>query len=379
MRILLWGTYDTGKPRSRILIQGMRESGIEVSEIHAHVWSGVEDKSQVQGMHRRFRLAAKIVLAYPRLLWRLARAPKPDLVLVGYPGVLDVLLAAPILRLRRIPLVWDVFISLFDTVVEDRALVRKGSFAARFLYRIERRALLCTRLNFLDTATHARRIENLFGLSPRSVGHVWVGAEVERFRSESHMQASLHRDARMHVLFYGQFIPLHGISTIIEAARLLKDAPISWIIVGRGQEAARIRANLDASPLPSVKWVEWVPYDQLSGWISRADLCLGIFGASAKASSVIPNKVFQVLAAGCPIVTRASPAIKEIVADNPPSVYLVPPEDPHALAHAVTSHLAAWQAKQIPPAHHLEIAKRVAPAAIGKMFRNMIEQRITRP
>ena len=49
MHIVFWGTYDTGKPRVRILLQGLRENGVEVSECQANIWENVEDKSQLSG------------------------------------------------------------------------------------------------------------------------------------------------------------------------------------------------------------------------------------------------------------------------------------------------------------------------------------------
>ena len=82
-----------------------------------------------------------------------------------------------------------------------------------------------------------------------------------------------------------------------------------------------------AATAAKLRWVDWVDYADLVSWISRADLCLGIFGTSEKAASVIPNKVYQVVAAGRPVVTRDSPAIRELLEHAPPCVYLIPPGD----------------------------------------------------
>ena len=44
--------------------------------------------------------------------------PQHDVVVVGYLGQLDVLLIRPFTWLRDVPLVWDTFLSLYDTVVD---------------------------------------------------------------------------------------------------------------------------------------------------------------------------------------------------------------------------------------------------------------------
>jgi len=371
MRVLLWGTYDTGKPRTRILRDGMREVGIDVQEIHIDVWKGVEDKSQLKGSRSRLLLLLRWAFAYPRLLWRLARAPKADLLLIGYPGVVDACLASLVGHLRGIPVAWDVFISLYDTVVEDRKMLRPDGLAARCLHGLERRALRCVDLAFMDTSAHARRIEALFDLPAHSCGTVWVGTETAHFGPATMPPPS--DDAPMKVLFYGQFIPLHGIPTIIEAARLLDDAAIEWTLIGRGQEAEKIRTMLASVPLPKVRWVEWVDYEKLRDWIVQADLCLGIFGASQKAASVIPNKVFQIVAAGRPLVTRDSSAIRELLLPAPGCVYLVPDADPHALAHAIREHFDAGNWKHGLRCHAATL-DAIGPKAVGAQFLHLVRQ-----
>src|SRR4029453_14248254 len=84
----------------------------------------------------------------------------------------------------------------------------------------------------------------------------------------------------------------------------------------------------------NVEHVPWVEYEQLPDELRRASCALGIFGTSAKAARVIPNKVFQALACGTPVVTADTPAARELLRDGV-SALLVPPGDPQALASAV--------------------------------------------
>lgn len=362
MKIVLWGTYDAGKPRIRILRDGLRALDVEVIEIHKDIWEDVGDKSAMRGVRAWLGRGLRLFGAYPLLIWRYLRAPAHDLVLVSYPGQLDVLVLRPFAWMRRKRIAFDWFISAFDTVVEDRRLLGRRNPLAWMLLMGEWLASRASDIAFMDTAAHARRMEVLFRLPANSVGRVWVGAESAFF----HASLRERSDDCLQVLFYGQFIPLHGIGTIVEAARLLREAPVRWTLVGRGQEASRIRAMLAECPLPALRWVEWVPYGQLGEWMKRADVCLGIFGTSDKAASVIPNKVFQIVASGRPLVTRDSPAIRELLADNPPCVHLVDGGDPRALAGAIHDCMKFMQTPPSPC--HRALRAQIDSVAIGKQF-----------
>jgi len=374
MRVLIWGTYDTGKPRIRILREGLRANGVDVRELHAHVWEGIDDKSQVRGLGAKLRIMLRWLLAYPALVWRFARADKPDLLLISYPGILDAFVISLFAWIRGIPVAWDIFLSIYDTVCEDRRLVEPRSTPAMVLRYVESTALRCANVLFMDTQAHARRVERLFGLEDGCCDAVWVGVETQHFSRYALQKHELRRSG-MRVLFYGQFIPLHGVNTIIEAARLLRDHPIQWHLVGRGQEAERIREMLVDDPLPNVHWTDWVDYANLNRQIADADLCLGIFGTSDKAASVIPNKVFQIVAAGRPLITRDSQAIRELLAPSAPCAYLVAPGDSRALADAVLAHFQAAVENSTSGGYHDQLAGRIDAAAVGRQFLEMIQRR----
>ena len=78
-----------------------------------------------------------------------------------------------------------------------------------------------------------------------------------------------------------------------------------------------------------------MPYASLGVEVGRAAICLGIFGDSAKAARVVPNKVWQAMAAGRPVVTADTPAVREVLEDGR-SALLVPAGDPDGLAAALT-------------------------------------------
>ncbi len=317
LNIMAWGTYDTGKPRVRILLRGLRENQVALTECHAHLWQAVEDKTQLKGVFAKLWLCLRWLASYPALIYQFWRAVKPQAVLLPYFAYLDILVLWPFAKLRRTPLILDAFIPLYDTLVHDRKMLSPRNPLAWLAWGWEWLALHAADMVIFDTRAHQDYFSKTFGLNPHKCGVVYVGVEPEFFQPQS---ANVRKDTtRTTVLFYGQFIPLHGIETIIEAAQLCNDDTIDWVLIGTGQEANKIQKMLEEKPVQNLQWIKWVNYEELNSWIQQADICLGIFGKSEKANRVIPNKVFQILASGKPLVTRDSDAMREmaLAAANP--------------------------------------------------------------
>jgi glycosyltransferase involved in cell wall biosynthesis len=352
-----------GKPRCRILLRGLKAAGAEVLECHKAVWQDVDDKSRITSTAARISSLVRWIAAYPGLVIRYLGMPAHDLVFIGYLGILDVVVLWPWARLRRVPIVWDVFISTYDTVVEDRGMASPSSAAARALFAIERLACRLANLVFVENAEHARCLREWFQLPEAKVRSLFTGSEPEVFPPRRKGTAAESGPAT--VVFFGMLIPLHGIQTFLDAAALTRGEPIQWTILGRGQQQDLVKSVVDAGLCPNLAWVHWVPYPELYKWIHRADVCVGILGRSEKASRVIPNKVFQVVSCGVPLITRDSPAVRELLNPEMEGVMLIPAADPEALASAVREMLkdrARWRNGPL----HRAVSERITPEWIGR-------------
>lgn len=312
MRVLYFGTYQRDYPRNAQVITCLRRAGVEVVERHEAVW---------EGRRERWRAGAADAARLARAEVRLMRRPRDrfDTVIVGYPGHFD--LPAARRAARGAPVVFNPLVSLSDTFVADRGRFRAGSLAAHALETVDRHALRSADLVVCDTQAQATYFVELAGLDPDRVAVCLVGVE-ERVFSAGWTPAD-----PFTCLFVGKLIPLHGLETILEAARLAPE--IAFRIVGSGQDE-----QLLAGRPANVEHVPWVEYEHLPAELHRAGCALGIFGASAKAGRVIPNKAYQALACGTPLVTADTPATRELLVDGE-SAILVPPGDGRALAEAV--------------------------------------------
>ncbi|TIX51834.1 glycosyltransferase [Alteraurantiacibacter aquimixticola] len=371
MRVMLWGTYDTGKPRTRLMREALRRIDLQLTEIHTSVWQGVEDKSGLSGSGRLLGFALRWLLAYPGLVWRFLRAERTDVVVVGYLGLFDVLVIAPFARMRGIPVVWDAFLSLYDTYARDRGMAAERSLQARLLRRAEAAAARWADLVVLDTAAHADMFAELHNLPAKAMGNAFVGAEDSAFAALPAREQD-GGQGLVKVLFYGQFIPLHGIDTIIEAALGERGRAFHWTIIGKGQEAPRIDALLATADAAHIERIAWVDYPALRQAMAEADIALGIFGTSEKAARVIPNKAFQALATGLPLVTRDSPAMRELAEGEARGLYLVPPADPDALLDALEAFAA--ERDSLPQSLHQDLKARFALPALTAQWRDLLER-----
>ena len=246
----------------------------------------------------------------------------------------DVAAARRYARRRGIPLIFDPLISAWDKQVYERQKFGEQSPQARRLLGWESRLFQgCDRV-IADTAEHADFFRQRFGVAQDALAVVPVGAEEDLF-----MPTPVPDAAIPEVLFVGSFIALQGPETIVEAARRYRGPHARFTLLGDGPlKQTCVEA---ASGLQNVHFESWLDYCKLPARIARAQLLLGVFGSSQKAGRVIPNKAYQALAAGRPLVTREGSAWQGIPAGQESGVWRVAPGDPQALADAIGTILSA--------------------------------------
>jgi glycosyltransferase involved in cell wall biosynthesis len=278
------------------------------------------------------RLAAGVAAAHLRLLAQHHRGLQVDAVIVGYPGHFMVPFGRLLASLRRARFVFDPLVSLWDTFAGDRGLVREGSAKATAIRAVDTVAFRLPDLVLADTQSHAAYFQSAFRLAPRRLLVSPVGAlpEVEADGAARRLSP----DEPVTVFQYGKWSPLHGTDTVIAAAELLRAEPFRFVLAGEGQVSADLRSAIAERGLTNVEWLGSLSADELRARSLAADVCLGVFGRSPKAGRVVPNKVFDALACGRPVVTADTPGAREWLS-HAETALLTPAGDAGALAGAL--------------------------------------------
>ncbi|HHX43911.1 MAG TPA: glycosyltransferase family 4 protein [Chloroflexi bacterium] len=333
MRVCYFGTYDADYVRNVVAQTALRSQGVDVVACHATVWNSTDEKvADARKGPLNPRLWLRLLRAYGRLVRQHRAIGRYDAMIVGYPGHLDLFLARVLTWLRRAPLVFDAYVSLYDTIVGDRALVQSRSLLGVLSRWIDRTTCRLADAVLLDTRAHIELFRRAYGLSATTFAHIWVGADaVYQAPAKERDEAEPFR-----VLYFGKFIPLHGVDTVIRAAKLLEaEGDIRFEMIGGGQERAQAEALAASLGVTTVDWgPEWLEPEALRRRIEAADVCLGIFGRSDKAARVIPTKAYIALAMGKPLVTRDSPAARELLTPDVHAL-LCAPGDPAEVAGAI--------------------------------------------
>lgn len=305
--LLWWGRCDPDYSRNRVLRQIFQNNNFLVSDYQPNI----------------SRLAV--------LEAALRRLSMADLIWVPCFRQRDLAAAVRWGRRKNIPVVFDPLISAYDKQVFERKKFSVESRKARKLLEWEQRLFAKADLVIADTWEHARYFTDVLQLDSKRIAVVPVGAEEDLFQPALIETPS---EAVPPVLFFGSFLNLQGPETIVQAARLYQGPPVVWKLIGEGPLLDSCRQQ--AAGLSSVEFYPWVRYEELPAEINRADILLGVFGTSEKAGRVIPNKVYQALACGKPLITRAAPAYPESFhGDNNLGICWVDPGSPRQLAERV--------------------------------------------
>jgi glycosyltransferase involved in cell wall biosynthesis len=306
------------------------------------------------------------------------RIKNVDLVWGTSPPIFQGVTAWLLARLKRVPFLFEVR-DLWPTfaiavgVLKSPLLIKMSLWLEQFLYRHADRVMV----NSPGYVAHvsergARQVELIpNGADPAMFDPTADGVA---FRSSRQLE-------RKFVLLYAG---AHGMSNdlgvALEAAQLLRAlrAPADAVIIflGDGKEKANLQARAERMELDNVLFLPPVSKAEMAAILAGVDACLAILKPIEEYKTTYPNKVFDYMAAGRPVVLAIDGVIREVVEAAGCGIF-AQPGDPTALAQAIQT-LAAdrTQARQMGLAGRKYLEEHFSRSALAEKLAGLLEEMI---
>jgi glycosyltransferase involved in cell wall biosynthesis len=152
-------------------------------------------------------------------------------------------------------------------------------------------------------------------------------------------------NGRLLVCYAGAHGIANALDPVVQAAHVLRDAPVTFILVGQGPEKERLRRLALNLALHNVEFLPPVAKDAVPALLAYMDLLLISWQRSPiYRFGIGPNKLIDYMMAAKPII-QASDAGNDLVAESACGL-TVRPEDPEDIADAVRTLMALSQAER---------------------------------
>jgi glycogen(starch) synthase len=140
---------------------------------------------------------------------------------------------------------------------------------------------------------------------------------------------------RPRVLFVGRLAPQKGVSTLVEAAGLLKEPSAQVLLVGDGPERSKLERDAERLGVDDrLHFVGFFAHERLPAVLAHADLLV-----LPSLYEELGTVLLEAMQAALPIVASITGGIPDLIEDGVNGM-LVPAGDPEALARAIDRLLA---------------------------------------
>jgi glycosyltransferase involved in cell wall biosynthesis len=317
MRVLYFGTYHPNYGRNRVTIKGLRDNGVDVVFCNGGVSGGVKK--------------------FLRLVWQYLSLPHRsfDVILVAWPAQEVMLVAGVLFLYQRIwhktPVIVDMLTSHYDGYILDRKKYGLNSYHASWYRWLDRTAVKLADCAIVESHSTGQFFAEELNVPAHKLLTMFIGTD-DGVMKQTPTTPKDTDEFLVH--FHGNFNPHQGIESIIKAANLLKEENISFQIIGQGQDYSYYRKMADDFGLANIKWINSVPYEHLPDFINKADICLGPMGGTDHFDRCAPNKIYEYMACGRPIIVGRSKSLQRIAVDGT-NMLLVKPADENDLAQKI--------------------------------------------
>ncbi|HEA64551.1 MAG TPA: glycosyltransferase [Candidatus Aminicenantes bacterium] len=357
MRLCFFGAYDPAYPRHTVIKKGLRFNDVEVSEC----W--IPPKY-------------KFWLRYPILASRyLSSYTRHNIFFVPEFCQKDVPLVKILSLFSSKKIVFDPLAGRFETKIIDWKRNPLNSWQARLNFKIDYWAFKLSDLILADTQAHKDYFCQKYGLPSKKVEVLPVGFDDDLFRPS----VVAEKGNRFTVLFFGSFLPLHGVDCILEAANIIssEEPSIQFRLVGSGQTLLLAKDLASKFGLSNVLFEDWLPMNELPNRIASSDICLGIFGRTEKARRVVPHKIFQAMGMRKPVITGQTPAVEEFFSHRE-DIFLIQESRSDLLAQAILELKRDEDLREgIAERGYQLVSQKFSPEAIGRTLIKILEKKLS--
>jgi glycosyltransferase involved in cell wall biosynthesis len=274
--------------------------------------------------HLSFMLSA-VVLGMPRL-------GRVDVVIASSPTLFSAVSGWLMARLRRVPFVLEVR-DLWPEAIVGLGLMRPGlglrllQRLADFLYA-QAAAIVVVTEAFAEHLAARGVPRSRLTVIPNGADIAYFAAPVDRL--EARARLGLHDE--FVVAYVGSHGLSHGLSAVLDAAATQPD--MTYLLVGDGADRDRLLAERELRGLRNVVMLPSVPKSEVPGLYAAADVCLVPLRDVPLFDAFVPSKLFEVLAAGRPVIGAVRGEARAILERSGGAV-VVEPERGSAIAGAV--------------------------------------------
>jgi glycosyltransferase involved in cell wall biosynthesis len=290
--------------------------------------------------YRRAMSLGRVVnmLAFAARLFRLpvGRLPVPDAIVVSSPSLFPILPAQRWARRWHSRLVFEVR-DLWPLTLQELGGLSARHPLVAFMRWFEERAYRAADVVVSVLPAAGPHLE-AHGMAPSKLRVIPNGvsdaALAEATTSMPDSIAAAVAGSPFTIGFVGTLGMANALEALIGAAGLLDSEAVRFVIVGHGPDEQRLRAL--AAGLDKVVFTGPVPKTDVPATLRAFDACyVGYHRSPLYRFGIAPNKVYDYLAAGRPVILAAQ-AANDVVLDAGAGV-TVPPDDPAALADAIRS------------------------------------------
>lgn len=264
-------------------------------------------------------------------------AARPDVCLVMSTPPLLLGVSGTLLRLLRgIPFVYSVQ-DLYPDVAIHLSVIGEHGLPAQAIGGIANVCYGAASAIVALSQGMASKLESK-GVPPERISIIPNWADTSKIEPQirNNAFARLHNLTDDFVVQYSGNLGLsQGLESVLSAAALLRNEPITWLFVGDGSARANLEREARASGLPRVKFLPPQPREHLSEVLGSCDVGL-VPMKRGVAHDLVPSKLYGIMAAGRPVLAAVEHDSEVArVIDDADCGWLVEPESPEAIARGV--------------------------------------------